>query len=176
MGFWTAVAATAAAAGGSLLGAKAAADNEAAQAKIEKRNAAIAENDAIATNYKTRFDQLRQLQHGKSITGGLRARLGASGAVVSEGAPELALASQAVELALENAIVGHEGRTQSARYRSQAAGHRYAAKLARTRGRAAWAGGAMDAGSAILQGGRGMYDAGMFGGGSGGPEMSVTRT
>lgn len=85
-----------------------------------KNNARIARLNAKALERKTTFDQIQQQRRGQAIMGALTAKLGASGAVVSEGAPSLALADQAWELAFENMMIGVEGRTQAAAAEYQA--------------------------------------------------------
>ena len=166
MGFFTAAAAIAASAYGTYSSSKAKHDAEKGQARINDYNARVAEQDARATEQMTKFEQLQQLRRGQRIMGSLKARLGASGALVSEGAPLALLADQAFELELENALIGAQGRTQASRYQSEAQGYRLGAGTARQRASAATTAGYLNVGSTILGGFSSMYGQGMFGGGS----------
>jgi hypothetical protein len=97
-----------------------------AQAGMMRYNQQVAEQNAKAIEAKTTFDQLRELRRGKKRMGRLRARLGASGVLMDEGAPANILAEQAYENALETALVGYEGRVAASRQR--AAGTLYGAQ------------------------------------------------
>ncbi len=139
-----------------------------AQAALGEYNAEVAEKDAKATELQTQFEQFRQIKRGAKIAGTTKAGLGASGAMVSEGAPLRLMAEQAFELELENALIGQQGRTQAARYRSDATAYRKGAQMSRARGSAAETAGNLNTGSTILQGFGSMYKQGMFSGSGGG--------
>ena len=125
-------------------------------AKAEARyNQQVANQNAAALEQKTQFDQMRQQKRGQSIMGSLRAKLGASGAMMTEGAPLAVVAEQAYELALENAMIGAEGRTQAEQTRSQ--GRVFAAQ-----GANAMQAGRVGAYTSLLQGFGSMYSMGMF--------------
>lgn len=164
MGLMTAIAAgaTAAKTYGSYMQGVAQSDAERAQARIADYNASVAEQDARVIEAKTRFDQLRQLQRGRQIMGTLRARLGASGAMVDEGAGYEIQADQAFELALENALIGRTGQTQASRVRSQATGYRLNAAYSRMRAKNAGRAGLLNAGADLLGGVSSMNQQGMF--------------
>lgn len=167
MGLITTIAAVGMAAYGAYSSAKGKSDAAKGQAKIAKYNAAVAEQDARATEEMTKFEQIRQVQRGEKIMGNLRAKLGASGALLSEGAPLALQAEQAFELELENALIGQQGRTQAARYRSEAQGYRMGAKVQRRAATNALTAGWLNTGSTILGGASSMYSQGMFSGGGG---------
>ena len=166
MGFWTAAASTAMTAGSQLMAGKAAEDDANAQAKISEYNAEISERDANARAIKTGFDQLRQVEAGDRLVGKLRARAGASGAVVSQGAPDRAITEQIVENAFDNAIIGYEGQQAESRLRSQAAGHLADAIGIKQRGKSAGYASLWKAGTTILGNMGTMFREGMFSGGS----------
>jgi hypothetical protein len=126
-------------------------------------NAQVAERDAMAARRKAEFDQYLHIRKAEQRMGTLRAKLGASGAVVSDNAPLILQASQAFESELQNALIGHEGLTEEQRFMSEAAGHRVGAQYAMARGRSAYRSGLLDAGSNILGGIFGMKQAGIFG-------------
>jgi hypothetical protein len=138
------------------------------QAKqIAEYNARVMEQNAIATEMKAKFDQIRQARQGQRIKGKLLARAGASGAMTSEGAPLVAMADQATELALESALIGYEGMTEAQRNRQSATVTRLGGSMEATRYKneasaAMWRGA-----SSLLNGFGNMYSAGMFGGGGG---------
>ena len=147
---------------GSYKSGKANKDAAKAQAALGEFNAKVSEQDAIATEMKTKFDQVRQIRMGERIMGRTRAKLGASGAVLSEGAPLAVMADQAFELELENALIGHEGMTEAARHRSDAVAMRMGASAAERRGKAAMTAGYINAGASLLSGFGSMYNQGMF--------------
>lgn len=106
-----------------------------AQANISDYNARVADANAEAIKQKSIFEQVRALQKGEKKAGELRAGLGASGALVSEGAPADILAEQAYESALDVALIGHEGQVGAAKqrnaaqmYRNEAVNYRTSAK------------------------------------------------
>lgn len=138
------------------------------QANLAEYNAQLAEREAQAAEAKTRFDQLRQQKMGAALQGQLTAKLGASGAVMDVGAPLTLLAEQAGELALENMLIGVEGRTTAERYRSQGAIDTMQAGIYRTRAKNARTTGTLGAAGTLLQGFGAMGSMGMFGGGGGG--------
>jgi hypothetical protein len=132
------------------------------QARISDYNAKVAETNAEAIKQKSVFDQLRALRRGERITGRLRARLGASGAVVSEGAPADALAEQGYENALDVALIGYEGIVGAARERTKAGLYRYEAASYRKQARYARQAGTFGAGTTLLTGFGSMATGGMF--------------
>lgn len=115
-------------------------------------NARVGEQNARMTEARTTFEQIRHQRTARRIMGRLRARLGASGAVISEGAPLMVLAEQASELALESALIGAEGRTRAEQYRSRAAFDVMQARLFRDRGKSAMEAGYINAGTTLLSG------------------------
>jgi len=162
MGFFTSLAIAGAAAAGSYMQGQAASSQAKAQAAMGRRNAEVAEKDALATEIKTRFDQVRHVEEGERAVSSLRARMGASGARLDEGAPLHIVAQQTMENELQNALIGYEGRTQSNRQRSQAAGYRAGAVFADARAKNAKTAGIINAGTSLLGNVGAMYDQGMF--------------
>ena len=123
-----------------------------AQEYLSLYNARVAEQNARMTEARTNFEQIRQQRRGGQVMGRLRARLGASGAVMSEGAPLALMIDQASELALENALIGFEGRTQAGRWRSQGRLSRVQATIFREKGKNAMDAAYMNVGSTLLTG------------------------
>jgi len=139
-------------AGGQIYGGISAKEEGKAQESIENYNAAVEEQRAKAIELKTEFEQQRQAEAGARIKGLQLAGAGASGLVVSEGAPLLSAAMQASELELENLLIGYEGITEAARARSQAAEYRMRGKLAKQRGKSEMIGKFLEAGGTLLTG------------------------
>lgn len=129
--------------------AKAQAEGEEAQAEANQR---IAEQNAEAQKRKTTFDQVRAAKRGERILGTLRAGLGASGAVTEEGAPLALVSEQADELALENALIGLEGRTRAGKFESRADLFGLEGELAGMRAKAALPTAILSAGGTLLTG------------------------
>jgi hypothetical protein len=119
-------------------------------ARLEERNAVIAEQDATARERKGRFDQLRQAEAGERVLGDLRAGLGASGARLDVGAPIELLSRQAEELELENLLIGEEAATEAARFREMAVISRFRGRLAKARGKTARTASMVGAGASLL--------------------------
>ena len=121
----------------SMMEGYAAEDEAKAEARQLERNAAIAEQHAIARLEKARFDSRRAARFGEATMGELTAQLGASGARLDVGAPVALLAEQAGELELEQFLIFDEAETEAKRLRQQAEFFRIEAKRARKRGKAA---------------------------------------
>jgi hypothetical protein len=143
-------------------GRAAKAQTEGQQAMAEY-NAKVNEQNAKAAELKSQFDQRRQVEEGQRILGTLRAGLGGSGAVTSEGAPLALVEEQAEELALENALIGYEGMVTAGQFRSQAAISGMEATLAGARARSAMPTAAIGAGATLLTGFGTASALGMFG-------------
>jgi hypothetical protein len=133
-----------------------------AQSKISLHNAEIARVNAKAIEQKSIFDQLRALRRGEKRLGTLRAGLGASGAMVSEGAPASLIAEQGFENALDVALIGHEGVVAASRQRSAANLYAHEAENYRLAASSAKRAGAIGVGTSLLQGFGNMFAAGMF--------------
>ena len=131
---------------------------------IANYNAQVAEQEAKAVEQRTALEQRREAQAAARRQSTLEARLGASGAVTTAGAPLLLQAKQASESELENLLIGYEGATQAARLRSQAVGIRAGGKLARQRGRAKATGALIGAGTSVITGFAAGREKGYFGG------------
>lgn len=154
-----------------VLGASKSASASNAAARLAKQiaeyNARVMEQNAIAAWMKSKFDQIRQARQGQRLQGRLLARAGASGAMTSEGAPLVALADQASELALENALIGYEGMTEAQRNRMSAQVLRLGGTMEATRYKNEATASYLRGATNLLTGFGGMYNAGMFGGGGG---------
>ena len=132
------------------------------QAYMSDYNQKVAEQNAKAIEAKTNFEQIRAQRRGERISGSLKARLGASGAMVSEGAPANVLSEQAVENALDVALIGIEGRTEAGQQRSAATLYGMEAKNYRAQARNARRAGRIGAGTTLLTGFSNMGQQGMF--------------
>jgi len=133
------------------------------QAGMADYNARVNEMNARAAEEKAKFDQIRFRERAGQIMGKTRAKLGASGALMSEGAPLALLGQQASNLALDSSLIGHEGMTRAGRFRSGAALDRAQAKMFEDAGRRAERASYWNIGSSLLSGFGGMNASGMFG-------------
>lgn len=136
--------------------------NALAQAEIARYNAMVADINARMQAEKTKFDQGRRLRAGMRSTGRLRAQLGASGALMSEGAPLMAVMEQESENALAVALVGAEGRTKEEQLRTQGKLDRVQAKIYEGKAKSSRKAGAIGTASTLLSGFGEMEQAGMF--------------
>jgi hypothetical protein len=136
--------------------------NARGQQALALYNARVQEQTAKAIEMKGKFDQIRFQRRARAIQGKLRARLGASGALMTTGAPLFALAETASELALESALIGYETITQAARARSGAALSRAQASIQGQKARFAKRAGGLGAAVDILGGVQDMDDRGML--------------
>jgi len=132
------------------------------QQQMSLYNAQVAEQNAQAIEAKTTFDQLRALKRGQNITGTLRAKLGASGALMDEGAPARLVAEQEFENALDVALTGYEGRMEASQQRSAANLYKTEAQTYKMRAKNAGRAGKIGAGTSILTGFSNMGEQGMF--------------
>ena len=123
-----------------------------AQQSIADYNARVAEQEARAVEQATAYRQRQMAKEAGRYGSTLRATIGTSGAVPSEGTPLLVQATQAAESEMDNLLAGYEGLVKARRARSEAAvarmqGQAYGA-AARNYGTA----GLIGAGSTLLTG------------------------
>lgn len=149
-------------AGSSLYGGLAESASAEYQKRLSRYNASVERMTARAIEAKTKFDQMRSAMMGRRRIGTLRARAGASGALVSEGAPAMAIAEQAGENALETALIGVAGRTEAGQHYSQANLDLAQGRIYGQRSRNYATAGLIGAGSSLLSGFGTMYDEGMW--------------
>jgi hypothetical protein len=126
---------------------------QAAKAQAEY-NRAIALRNAQAVRMKSLLDQVRHRRMANRLQGTLRSKLGASGALMTEGAPLAAVAEQAMELDFENALIGYEGMAQAQQDESQA-------EAFKLRGKYAKEAADIGVGTSLLSGFNTMYESGM---------------
>jgi len=162
MGFWTSLAATTAGAAGQFMAGKAEQDQHVAQTRMHRINAVGFQREARATQEATRFTQVRAAQAGERRVSTIRAKAGASGVLVDEGAPLEAVAAQMADNALEVALIGQTGRAGVTKLLQGAANELSAARFARVAGRNARTGGYFSAASTLLGGVTDMYANDMF--------------
>jgi hypothetical protein len=117
---------------------------------VAKYNAALMKQKAEAIKMKTEFTMKRQAEEGARVQGELRAAIGGSGIVATQGAPLLALALQKSESALQNYLIGYEGRVEANEALSQAEDYQMQAKWAGIRVRQSLIGGFIGAGTAAF--------------------------
>ena len=139
-----------------------------ADAEMSEFNAGVMEANARAVEQKMKFDQIVAQKKGQQAMGRLRAKLGASGAVMDEGAPLNLVVEQAFQTELQDALIGLQGQTEAAEYRSEAQAARMGAAVSRTRATNATTAGWINTGTSLLSGIGSMYSSGMFAGGGGG--------
>jgi len=143
-------------AGGSAVSAYGSYNAGKAAMKNARYNARMSMLQSETLKAKTTFDQVTQVRKGEKVMGALRAKLGASGAMMSEGAGLELQTEQAWELAQENMLIGVEGRRDAAAAEAQA-------HVALTQGRNARSAARGQAFATLLSGGGQMADSGMFG-------------
>lgn len=153
--------------------AKAEAEHRAA---MQRYNARVNEMNAKAAIEKAKFDQLQFQKRAQKIQGATRAKLGMSGALMTEGAPIALLGAQAAELALDSSLIGYEGMVQARKFKQGAALNQAQAKLFERQGRAAERASYWNIGSSLLSGFGSMASSGMFSGSSGGSATPLTST
>ena len=102
----------------------------AAEESAARYNARVLQREAQAREQKSLLESKQQAEEANRLQSTMRARLGASGAVTTEGAPLAALAEQARQSELENLLIGYGGQTEAQQLRSQARQTRYAGKIA----------------------------------------------
>ena len=117
------------------------------EAAIAKYNAAVMRMRAEAIRMQTKFRQARQAEAGARIQGELRASIGGSGIVSTQGAPLLALALQKSETELENYMIGYEGRQLAEEAENQALEFDMQKQWARIGARQSMIGGFLGAGA-----------------------------
>lgn len=138
---------------------QAAAAEARAQQQVAQYNAKVAEREAQAIEQKTAFEQQRQAEEAARIEGSLRANLGASGAVPSEGTPLMLQSKQAAESELDNLMIGYEGQIGAGRARSQSRLDKMQAGIYSQKASNARTAGMIGAGTTLLTGfGKMAYD------------------
>lgn len=134
-------------AGSSILGGFFGANQAKNEKAVAKYNAALMFAQAKAIKMKTQFAMKRQAEEGARIQGELRAAIGGSGIVATQGAPLLALALQKSESALQNYMIGYEGRVEANEAMSQGQNYLMQAKSAGISARQSLIGGFFGAGT-----------------------------
>lgn len=129
------------------------------QEAVMKYNAAVKEQEAKQLEAKAKIDSQRQAEQGERIKSSLRAQLGASGAVPSEGTPLLLQAKQASELDYDNLMIGYNANIDAARLRSGSNLDRMQGKMYAKAGSNAANATLMNTGGSVLGG---LYNMGMF--------------
>jgi len=133
------------------------------QAQLALRDQQVAEMQARAAEEKAAYDQQQFQRRAARMQGATRAKLGASGALMSTGAPLAVLGAQAAELALDSSMIGYNGMVAARGYRDQGAMDYAQSKIYEQQGRNAERSSYWKAGSSLLQGFGSAYSSGMFG-------------
>jgi len=125
------------------------------EAAVAKYNAAVKRQEVKSIEYQTKFLQGRQAEAGARVQGELKAAIGGSGIVSTQGAPMLALALQKSESDLENYMIGFEGMAAADRAENEALQYDMQKQFARIGAKQAMIGGflgaAGSAGGAMMQ-------------------------
>ena len=137
---------------GQLQAGKAAAAQAKGAEAMAEYNARVAQQEAMAIEARTGFEQKRAAQEAERRQSRLRAALAASGAVPSVGAPLLLQTTQAEESELEMLLIGYEGQIGASRARSQAELDRMQARIYGKRAGTARTTGYIGAGTTLLRG------------------------
>ena len=122
------------------------------EAAVYKYNAAVKRQEAEVIKRRTRFTQSRQAERGARIMGNLKASIGGSGTVSTQGAPMLALAEQQDELELESELIGFQGRIEAGQAESAAGEFDMRRRMAKSQAKQAVLSGFLGAGAAVGQG------------------------
>lgn len=120
------------------------------EAAVAKYNAALMQQQAEAIKQKTKFQMIRQAEEGQRVQGELRAAIGGSGLVATQGAPLLALALQKSESGLQNYLIGYEGRIAANEALSGAQNYLMQAKAAKIGAKQSMISGFLGAGAALV--------------------------
>ena len=143
---------TALSAAGQVQGGMAAAAEGKSQQNMANYNAALQEREAQQIEQKTALDQKKQAEAADRAMSTMKAGLGASGAVTSEGSPLMIQAAQASQFELDNMNIGFQGSEEALAARSQGQLDIMGGKIARQKGAAAKTAGFMGAGATLLSG------------------------
>jgi len=139
-------------AGANVLGGFFGSNQKKNEAAVAKYNAAVMRNQAESIRMRTKFQQERTAEESARIEGELRASIGGSGIVSTQGAPLLALALQKSEADLQNYLIGYEGRIEEQQTLNKALEFDMQKQFARIGARQAMFGGFLSAGATALQG------------------------
>lgn len=137
---------------GALGQGQAAAADARAQAAVAEYNARVQEQEARAIRAQAEYKAKRQAEEAERYASSLRAGMGASGVVTSEGTPLMIEAKQAAESELENLIIGYQGQVGANRALSQASFDRMQADIYKRKASSASRAGWMGAGTTLLTG------------------------
>jgi hypothetical protein len=115
-------------------------------------NSQLAEREANMTEQRTALQQKQQAEEASRRQSTMRAGLGASGVVSTEGSPLLIQAEQASQDEFQNLLVGYQGQQEATALRSEATLQRQQGKMARKSGKNAMIGSFIGAGSSLMSG------------------------
>jgi len=144
---------------GGIMSAQAQAQQGKDQESVMRYNAAVKEQEAKQLEAKAVIDSQRQAEQAERVRSNLRAQLGASGAVVSEGTPLLLQAKQASELEYDNLMIGYNANVDATRLRNGANLDRAQGKMYSRAGSNAATATMFNTGGTVLGG---LYDYGFF--------------
>lgn len=122
------------------------------QAAVAEYNAKVAEQQAAAQRQATQYRQRKLAEEAKRYGSGMRAAMGASGAVSTTGTPLLIQATQAAEDELDQLMLGYEGEIQARRSESQAGAERLQAGIYKKQAKNARLAGMIGVGTSLLTG------------------------
>ena len=154
-----AVVGTTMAAGGQVYSGMAANAQGKSEQNMENYNAALSEREAGMTEQRTALQQKQQAEEASRRQSTMKAGLGASGVVSTEGSPLLIQAEQASQDEFQNLLVGYQGQQEATALRSGATLNRMEGKVARQKGKAGMTAGFIGAGSTLMSG---FANSGMF--------------
>jgi hypothetical protein len=122
------------------------------QANIAQYNAQVQENEAKATEQRAITATQLQAREGARLIGKMRAGAAKSGAVITEGSPLLAIATQESENIRENQYLGYEGVVGAQQLRTQATLDRTQAKVFKQKAKSAKTASYIKAGGSMMSG------------------------
>jgi hypothetical protein len=137
---------------GQIQGGMAAEAEGKSQQNLAQYNAALQEREAQQIEQRTALQQKQQAEAADRAQSTMRAGLGASGAVSTEGSPLMIQAKQASEAELENLNIGFQGSEEALASRVGAEQSRMKGEDLLAEGQARKTAGFMGAGSTLLTG------------------------
>lgn len=130
------------------------------QANLQKYNAKVAENNAIATRQQGEYDARQKALATKKLIGTQEAALAANGVVTTEGSPLAIMADTAATGELDRLAILHNSTVKAQAFEAQAAGLRAGAS-------STLRGGYMGAATSIMGEAESAYSMGAFGSSAG---------
>jgi len=122
------------------------------QAALAEYNASVQENEARSIEQRTILESRKQAEESARRMGTMRAAIGKTGAVATEGSPLMAMAEQGVQDVNENQMIGYRGVVAAQEARTQSQIDKAQAKVYKQKAKSAKTASYISAGSSLLTG------------------------